>query len=257
MTNITAAVFLSMLIMTASSFALDLKSGEDDQAKKMERDRELLLSIDDYSVYRSVLIERTGMRNSDNKGVKKSSLRLELPPIVNDTVKVGMAYITNFLFHELGHKVMADYANATETEFNLFNKQDSKFFLGQSTYKQIDSESKLPFNLAGEAAADLTFEHALQDYRKNPTPFNKSLLLFSGTDFLIYCFYAYYLSEGHPHYDPTAIASETGMSKDSIFSVALAKTLINAHRVYSGKDYIIPYFAVNRDTAMLNVKIDF
>jgi hypothetical protein len=53
------------------------------------------------------------------------------------------------------------------------------------------------------------------------------------------------------------MAKETGISKDTIFSVALAKTLINAYRVYSGKDYVIPYFAADKHSASLNFRIHF
>ncbi len=188
---------------------------------------------------------------------KSSSFNIELPPVVNETVRIGQAFITNFIVHELGHKVMADYANATGTKFNVLTSQDGKFFLGQSTFEEIDEESKLSFSMAGEAAADLTFEHALQDYRKNPTLYNKSLLFFSGTDFLLYCLYAYYLSDGHPHYDPVAISDETGISRDTIFSIAAAKTILNAYRIYSGKDHVIPYFTADRSSAALKFMINF
>jgi hypothetical protein len=111
--------------------------------------------------------------------------------------------------------------------------------------------------MGGEFFADLTFEHALQDYRKKPTMFNQALLLSSGIDFAFYCFYAFYASEDHPEFDPVTISEETGLSRDHLFSIVLAKTMINAYRVYSGEDRVIPYFTVDKHSAMLNLDIPF
>jgi hypothetical protein len=111
--------------------------------------------------------------------------------------------------------------------------------------------------MGGEFFADLTFEHALQDYRKKPNAYNRYLLLYSGTDFLWYCFYAFYLSNDNPSYDPITISKETGISREMLFSIALAKTLLNAYRIYSGQDKVIPYFTVNKYSASLNIMIPF
>lgn len=197
-----------------------------------------------------------------SKHFKPLALDLGLKSILSEVtsgrvVQIGATFMMNLALHELGHKVVGDYVGATGTSLNLFENRDGKFFLGHSSYKKIDDKSRLPFSMGGEMATDLTFEHALQNYRKNPNLYNKSLLFFSGTDFLWYSVYAFYLSNGHPHFDPISISKETGMSKDVIFSIALAKTMINAYRVYSGQDRIIPYFTVDKNSAFLNISMAF
>jgi hypothetical protein len=111
--------------------------------------------------------------------------------------------------------------------------------------------------MGGEFFADLTFEHALRDYRSNPNSYNKTLLITSGADFVWYCLYAFYLSGGNSAYDPITISEETGLSHDTLFSIALAKTLINGYRVYSGNDTLVPYFRVDRYSTSLNFIIPF
>lgn len=106
-------------------------------------------------------------------------------------------------------------------------------------------------------ASDLVFEHTLQNYRKKPTLYNKSLLFFSAMDFLWYSAYAFYLSEGHSGFDPIVVSNQTGISEDIIFSIALAKTMMNAYRVYSGQDKVIPYFTVDKHSAYVNIAIAF
>jgi hypothetical protein len=196
------------------------------------------------------------------KPFKPSALDLGLKSILREVtpggvIQVGAAFFTNLALHELGHKVVGDYVGATGTSLNFFEKRDGKFFLGHSSYKQIDEKSRLPFSMGGEVATDLTFEHALQSYRENPTIYNKSLLFFSGMDFLWYSLYAFYISDGHSHFDPIAISEQTGISRDMIFSIALAKTIVNAYRVYSGQDRIIPYFTVDSNSAFLNISMAF
>ncbi len=220
-----------------------------------QRDNSIIFSMSNSRVHKSYLQEKISFGPTYKKELFGPDM--DLPPVVHETVQIGKALLTNFAIHELGHKVMADYAEAKGTKFNLMTEQDGTFFLGQSTFDEIDDESRLSFSIAGEVAADMTFEHALQSYRKSPDLYNKSLLVFSGTDFLMYCVYAFYLTDGHAHYDPTAIAHETGLSKDKIISIALAKTLINAYRVYSGKDYVVPYFTADKNSATLNVSISF
>ncbi|GEM_PF-1227602 len=172
-------------------------------------------------------------------------------------LQLGAAFLTNLAVHEFGHAVVADYVGATGSKLDFFTRQGDQFFLGTSTVEDIDEKSRLPYRAGGEFFADLTFEHALRNYRKNATTFNKSLMLVSGTDFLWYCFYSFYLSEGHPDFDPVGISRETGISRDTLFFTVMAKTAINAYRVYSGTDYVIPYVSVDRYSASLNLAIPF
>lgn len=194
---------------------------------------------------------------------KSSVLDLEFSSILSEAahggvLQVGAAFLTNFALHELGHVVVGDYVGVKGTEFGFLKKHEGQFFLGHTTYEQIDANSKLSYSMGGEVAVDLTFEHALQSYRKNPTTYNKSLLFFSATDFLWYSAYAFYLSGGgNSHFDPVSISEQTGISKDMIFAIALAKTMANAYRVYSGQDRVVPYFTVDKNSAILNIGIAF
>ncbi len=173
----------------------------------------------------------------------------------NGVIQLGAAFMSNLFFHEFGHEVVANYVDAKGTRLDFFKREGDQFFLGTSTVEEIDERSLLPYTMGGEFFADLTFEHALRDYRNKPTTFNKSLMLASGGDFLWYCFYAYYLSEGHPNFDPISVSEKTGLPRDTIFSIVAAKTMVNAYRAYSGQDKIIPYFSVDKYSASLNVII--
>jgi len=180
---------------------------------------------------------------------------IEWPSKFSDALQIGAAFLTNLAVHEFGHEVVANNVGAEDSKLNFFKKSGGNFFLGTSTVSNIDQGSILPYAMGGEFFADLTFEHALQGYRNSPNTYNRSLLLISGTDFLWYCFYAFYVSNDNPSYDPITISKETGISKDMLFSVALAKTLANAYRIYSGQDKIVPYFKVDRSSASLNFMI--
>jgi hypothetical protein len=197
-----------------------------------------------------------------SKPFKSSALDLEFLSILSEAkkgrvVQIVMAFMTTFALHELGHVVVADYVGATGTRLNFLKKQNGNFFLGSTTVEQIDNKSLLPLSMGGAVASDLTFEHALQNYRKQPTLYNKSLLFFSAADFLWYSAYAFYLSDGHPHFDPISISNRAGISKDLIFSIVLAKTIVNTYRVYSGQDRVIPYFTVDKNSAILNISMAF
>lgn len=186
----------------------------------------------------------------------KSSV-FDLPSNFGEVITMGTAFLTNLATHEFGHAIVGEHVGATGNTVSFFEKQGGQFFLGMSSVKNIKAESKLPYTMGGEFFVDLTFEHALKSYRKNPNFYNKSLMLYSGTDFLWYCFYAFYVSEGHSSFDPITVAKETGLSEDELFSIVLAKTMINTYRIYSGQDRVIPYFTVNSSSAALNLSVPF
>lgn len=187
----------------------------------------------------------------------RSSFKIEIPSTPADIIMIGAAFFTNIAVHEVGHEVVAQHVGATGSKLDFFQTRNGQFFLGTSSVENINSNSILPYTMGGEFFADLTFEHALQDYRKRPNMYNQALLVSSGIDFAFYCFYAFYASEDHPEYDPVTISEETGLSRDHLFSIVLAKTMINAYRVYSGEDRVIPYFSVDRHSAMLNLAFPF
>ena len=192
----------------------------------------------------------------DRDQSSKSSM-IGLPSNLGDVLITGSAFLTNLAAHEFGHAIIGDHVGATGNTVSFFEKRGGQFFLGMSSVDNIKAESKLPYTMGGEFFADLTFEHALKSYRKNPNFYNKSLMLYSGTDFLWYCFYAFYVSDGHSSFDPVTVAQETGLTQDELFSIVLAKTMINTYRVYSGQDRVIPYFTVNSSSAALNLSVPF
>ena len=205
------------------------------------------------------LVGNISFLNNDKNVAKLDflSLRNELPRSVSDVAQVGLAFMTNLMLHEVGHAMVADYAGAEDNKLEFFSKQGDQFFLGTSSVSNIDSRSNLSYTMGGEFVADLTFEHALKSYRRNPGMYNKSLMFFSGTDFLLYCFYTFYVAEEHSSFDPLTISEETGLSHNALFSVILAKTALNAYRIYSGEDRVIPYFTVDKYSASLNIGIPF
>ncbi len=168
-----------------------------------------------------------------------------------------MAYITHIVIHETGHAAIANHVGADGISMEFLTNSGGNFFLGMSNVTSIDEDSILPYSVGGEFAANLTFEYALQDFRREPSLFNKSLLLFSGTDFLMYSLYAFYMTDGNPSYDPIIISETTGLSKDVVFSAALLQTILNAQRLYSGHDRIIPYITLDRYSAIFNLKLIF
>jgi len=186
-----------------------------------------------------------------------SSFNMDFPSNINDALVIGSAFMTNLMIHEFGHAIVAEQVGASGNRVDFFKQQGGSFFLGKSTISDIDPKSNLPYVMGGEYFVDFTFEHALKKYRKSPSLYNKSLLLFSGTDFLIYTMYVLYKDSDNSSYDPVTISRETGLSMDELFALVLAKTMLNAYRVHSGEDKVVPYFTVNTYSAALNFAIPF
>ncbi|MCP3678160.1 MAG: hypothetical protein GY721_11385 [Deltaproteobacteria bacterium] len=172
-------------------------------------------------------------------------------------IDVGTALFTEVLLHEAGHYMVADYVGAESNSLTYLTSKDGQFFLGLSSVSGIDSRSRLPYSMGGEVAADFSFEYALSSYRRNPTLYNRALMLFSGTDLLRYTIYAFLLSDEHDALDPIAVTKYSGASKEALLSVAVVKTMLNAYRIYSGNDAVIPYFMVDRESATLMFRIVF
>ena len=163
-----------------------------------------------------------------------------------DLAQVAAAYFTTLAVHESGHALIADQIGGEGISIRFFAEEDHHFALGLTEVKKLNHRSTLPFAMGGEIASSLNFEYALQSYRKQPTTYNRSLLLFSGTDFLWYTVYAFYMNGGSSHSDPLIVQQETGLSREAILGVALTQSLLNFYRVTSGKDTIIPYFTYDR-----------
>jgi hypothetical protein len=160
-----------------------------------------------------------------------------------DVFQVGAAFITHTFVHESGHYIVARMAGAKEVQLNFFTQKNGNLYLGLSTAIGLDHASSLSYKAAGEAAGSYLFDVALESYRIHPTTYNRALLFFSNTDFLSYTIYAFYINKSrNPSYDPVGIAKETGLSHEAILGLAFIQTALNAYRVYSGSDDIMPYF---------------
>lgn len=171
---------------------------------------------------------------------------------------VGLAFLTNLGIHEAGHYVMADQSGAEGNSLNFFKRDRDSFFLGLSTVTEINEKARPSYHLAGEVASSYTFEMALKRYRETNTTYNSALLFFSMSDFIWYTTYAFYLS---PHendkFDPIGISDSTGISRDTLFLIALTQSSLNAIRVYTHQDRIIPYFTIDRYFIGFSVKVPF
>jgi len=177
---------------------------------------------------------------------------------LKDIPLIGLAFLTNLGIHETGHYVIANQAGADGNTLNFFTKDKNSFFLGLSTVTKIDSKSKPGYHLAGEVASNYTFELALRKYRENNTTYNRALMFFSMTDFLWYTTYAFYVAPyQNGKFDPIGISNTTGIDREKIFLVALAHTSLNALRVYSGEDRVIPYYMLDRHFIGFGIKVPF
>lgn len=202
------------------------------------------------SIVNDITIDFSTRKNS-------KPFNMDFPSKVSDVLVIGSAFMTNLVMHEFGHAIVAGQVGASGNSVGFFKQQNGSFFLGTSTVSHIEPESRLPYVMGGEFFADLTFEQALKEYRKSPSIYNRSLLLFSGTDFLFYCIYAFSTDSENTSYDPVTISQETGISKGALISLVLAKTMLNAYRIHSGEDRVVPYFTVDNNSAALNFAIPF
>ncbi len=158
---------------------------EIDEKNKTLTDLDLHLAS--YYSKSRLLITRPGFTDLFNKSGAKpepytsKTFDFELPSVLKGAagtgfVDVGAALTTHVLLHEFGHHVVADHVEATGAKLNFLTSKNGQFFLASSTVDSIDERSRLPYNMGGEWAADLTFEFALNSYRRNPDLYNKSLL---------------------------------------------------------------------------------
>jgi len=176
--------------------------------------------------------------------------------VLSDLGQIGLAFITNIVIHESGHALVADQVgNAENINMKFFTKRGNGFSFGVTEVKNLDQKSKIPFIMGGEIANSYNFEYALLSYRQLPTTFNRSLMFFSGTDFLWYTVYSLYLSKGASHQDPVALKKETGVSKEAILGIALTQTILNYYRITSGTDKVIPYFTFDDTSVKFMVRI--
>lgn len=176
-----------------------------------------------------------------------------------DIPAVGLAFLTNLGIHETGHFVVANQVGAEGNNLSFFKRDRDSFFFGLSTVTSIDDKAKPGYHLGGELASSYTFEYSLRRYRAHDrSTYNSALMFFSMTDFLWYTTYAFYVSP-YPNekFDPIGIAETTGIKKEAIFLVSLTQASLNALRVYTNKDMIVPSIIVDKYFIGFNVKIPF
>ena len=174
-----------------------------------------------------------------------------------DVVSIGAAYTTHLFFHEMGHQVVAEDVGADSPKMHFFAVKDGKLYPGLSTYKNIPKESKLPYAVGGDRMAGYTFEYALQSYHRNPSTYNKALMFFSCADFFAYTLLANYVHPENDMYDPNLIREETGLSKELLLSLVMAKSLMNTYRVFNENANFTPIIRVDKDSAAFMLRFEF
>lgn len=174
-----------------------------------------------------------------------------------EILQIGRAFFTNLTVHEYGHAIVGSSVGADGLSVTFFSKEKNNLFLGYTSMKRIDDRSYPSFALGGEIGSSMSFEFALQSYRMQPSTYNKALMFFSGTDFLWYSLYTFYVNKGNPESDPNILHRETGISNDAIFAAALSQAVINGYRVLSGRDSIVPYFTYDRNSIGFHIKMPF
>jgi len=176
---------------------------------------------------------------------------------LEDVAAIGAAYMTHLSLHELGHQVVAEDVSADSPRMHFFTRKNGRFYPGLSTYKNIPKESKLPYAAGGDRMAGYTFEFALQSYHTKPTTYNKALLFFTCTDFVVYTLLANYVHPENDMYDPNLIRQETGLSKGAILSLVTAKSLANTYRVMNQDARFFPMIWVDKKSAGFGIGFKF
>lgn len=174
-----------------------------------------------------------------------------------DAAAIGAAYTTHLFLHEMGHQVVAEEVGADSPQMSFFTRKGGNFYPGLSTHKSIPQESKLPYAAGGERMAGFTFEYALQSYHRKSTTYNKALMFFSCTDFLVYTLLANYGNPENDMYDPNLIREETGLSKEVLLSLVMARSLLNTYRVMNKDAKFVPMIWVDKESAALVFRIPF
>ncbi len=174
-----------------------------------------------------------------------------------DIASIGAAYTTHLFFHEMGHQVVAEKVGADSPKMHFFTTKDGKLYPGLSSYKNIPKESKLPYAVGGDRMTGYTFEYALQSYHRNPTTYNKALMFFGCADFFAYTLLANYVHPDNDMYDPNLIREETGLSKELLLSLVMAKSLMNTYRIFNENANFTPIIRVDNDSAAFMIRFEF
>lgn len=175
-----------------------------------------------------------------------------------DFFQLSLAFLTNLAVHESGHYIAGQAAGAPANSVAFFSERDGSFFLGLSTVGAIEERFRVVYILGGHMATGLTFEIALQRYRRVPTTYNRSLLLISGSEWLWYSLYAFYLAPQRDiRHDPVGLSEMTGLKPEAIVMAAAIQSLLNAYRFVSGTDRMFPYFTFDGYSAFFMVGVRY
>jgi len=176
---------------------------------------------------------------------------------IKDATSIGAAYTTHLFLHEVGHQVVAEEVGADSPQMKFLARRNGKLYPGLSIYQNIPKESILPYAAGGERMAGFTFEYALQSYHRNPSTYNKALMFFSCADFLTYTVLANYVHPENDMYDPNLIRAETGLSKEALLSLVMAKSLVNTYRIMNQSTNLIPMIWVDKRSAGIVFRFSF
>jgi len=272
MLSAPAAYALDEIFMVSSLMPYDTTAGVETSLSERAGSPDTLQSYTRYEmgdrVPQHLSYRNSRLSNDDSTNGPFRSARLDFgfTSIASDlaanklsgAAQIGIAALTNLATHELGHVVVADSVGAEGVNMNFMQTNGGNFSLGSVSSTSMPDESRISFAMGGEVFADYTFEYALQSYRKRPSLYNRSVMFLSGTDLLRYTIYAFYIAGPQEDlHDPVVFANEAGLSREAVLGIAIAKTMMNAYRIYSGDDSFIPYFTTDRDSVTLNVKVRF
>jgi len=174
-----------------------------------------------------------------------------------DATAISAAYMTHLFLHEVGHQVVAEEVGADSPKISFFTRKNGRFYPGLSTYQSIPKESKLPYAVGGERMGGYTFEYALKSYHRKPTTFNKALMFFGCADFLAYTLLANYVHPENGMYDPNLIRAESGLNKEALLSLVIAKSLANTYRVFNKDANFTPMIVVDKTSAAFVIRFTF
>ena len=153
--------------------------------------------------------------------------------------------------------MLAEDVGVDSPQMTFFNNNNGRFYPGLSTHQNIPRESRLPYAVGGYRMEGYTFEYALQSYRHKPTTHNRALMFSSCADSLAYTLLANYVQPDNDMYDPNLIREETGLSKESLLFLVMAKSIVNTYRVFNESATFAPIITVGKTTAAFLVRFSF
>ena len=68
---------------------------------------------------------------------------------------------------------------------------------------------------------------------------------------------ANYVHPDNDMYDPNLIREETGLSKELLLSLVMAKSLMNTYRVFNENASFTPIIRVDKDSAAFVIRFEF